>query len=198
MWTEKFAVENYVYGTAPAQPLLDQAHHLTAGQSALVLADGEGRNGVFLAERGLQVTSLDGAPTGVAKAERLAAERGVTLDARIADLRGWDWQEAAFDVVVGVFFQFADPAFRAAIFTGIRRTVKPGGLVLLHGFSTDQMGYASGGPGRLAHLYTTELLAEAFAGWDVLRLESYVADLDEGSGHRGPAALMDLVARKPA
>lgn len=197
MWTEKFAVEDYVYGTAPAQFLLDQAHHLTAGQSALVLADGEGRNGVFLAKRGMAVTSLDGAPTGVAKARRLAVARGVALRALLGDLRDWPWEEAAFDAVVGIFFQFADPDFRSAIFAGIRRTVKPGGLVLLHGFSTGQMGYTSGGPGRLAHLYTPDLLAEAFAGWDILRLETYVATLDEGSGHQGPAALIDLVARKP-
>ncbi len=197
MWTDKFAVEDYVYGTAPAQFLRDQAHHLRPGQTALVLADGEGRNGVFLAERGLQVTSLDGATTGVAKAKRLAAERGVTLDALLADLRDWTWEDAAYDAVVGIFFQFADPDFRAAIFAGIKRTVKPGGLVLLHGFSTEQMGYSSGGPGRLAHLYTAEMLAEAFAGWDVLRLEAYVAELEEGSGHRGPAGLIDLVARKP-
>lgn len=197
MWNQRYDRKDYLFGTEPAQFLVDQREVLKAGQSALVIADGEGRNSVWLAEQGLQVTAMDAAENGLAKARALAEARGVTLTAMLADLRTWNWQEAAFDVVVAVFIQFADPDFRTAIFDGMKRTVKPGGLILLHGFTPAQMQLASGGPRIETHLYTPDMLAEAFGDFDILRLAEYDADLREGPGHDGPAALIDLVARRP-
>ncbi len=197
MWNQRYDRTDYLFGTEPAQFLLDQRQHLTAGQSALVVADGEGRNSVWLAQQGLHVTAMDAAENGLAKARALADSRNVSLTLQLADLRAWDWQEAAFDVVVAVFIQFAEPEFRAAIFEGMKRTVKPGGLILLHGFTPAQMHYTSGGPRIEAHLYTPEMLAGAFDDFEILRLEAYEADLTEGPGHHGAAALIDLVARRP-
>lgn len=197
-WIQRYDRADYWFGTEPAQFLIDQRGYLQSGKSALVIADGEGRNSTFMAQQGMQVTAMDAAENGLAKARALAESRKVTLDYLKADLRTWDWQEAAYDMVVAIFIQFAEPEFRAAIFDGMKRTVKPGGLILLHGFSTDQMQHSSGGPRVLANLYTTALLAEAFADFDILRLEAYEAELKEGPGHNGPAALVDLVARKRA
>jgi len=197
MWNQRYDRADYLFGTEPAQFLVDQRGLLQAGQSALVIADGEGRNSVWLAEQGLQVTAMDAAENGLRKARALAEKHGVELTLQLADLRKWEWGEAAFDVGVAVFIQFADPDFRHVIFEGLKRTVKPGGRILLHGFTPEQMQNTSGGPRIVEHLYTAEMLAEAFEDFEIERLEAYTANLTEGPGHDGPAALIDLVARKP-
>jgi 2-polyprenyl-3-methyl-5-hydroxy-6-metoxy-1,4-benzoquinol methylase len=197
MWNQRYDRKDYLFGTEPAQFLVEQRAHIKPGQSALVIADGEGRNSVWLAQQGLQVTAMDAAENGLNKARALAEQRDVTLTLQQADLREWDWQEAAFDVVVAVFIQFADPDFRRTIFEGMKRTVKPGGMILLHGFTPEQMENTSGGPRVVENLYTPEMLAAAFEGFETLRLEAYEAELSEGPGHDGPAALIDLVARRP-
>jgi SAM-dependent methyltransferase len=198
MWNQRYDREDYLFGTEPAQFLQDQRHHLHRGQSALAIADGEGRNSVFMAQMGLDVTAMDAAENGLAKARALAAGRGVTLDYQLADLRTWAWADAQYDLVVAIFIQFAEPEFRKAIFEGMKRTVKPGGVILLHGYGVEQMHHNSGGPRILENLYTTDLLADAFSDFEILRLEAYEATLDEGPGHSGTAALIDLVARRPA
>lgn len=131
------------------------------------------------------------------KAQRLAAERGVEVDFRYADLAHWQWEPDAYDLVVAIFIQFADPALRAAIFAGMQQTLSPGGLLLLHGFTPAQLTYGTGGPPCAELLYTPELLRNAFAKMEILQLDEYELELQEGSGHAGQAALIDLVARLP-
>ncbi|MBV7410303.1 class I SAM-dependent methyltransferase [Maritimibacter sp. DP1N21-5] len=197
MWNERFATPDYVFGTAPSRFLVEQEDHLPSGASALAIADGEGRNSVFLAERGLHVTAMEAAPNAIAKARKLAAARGVTVDFQEADIFDWDWAPGRFDRVVGVFFQFMGPEARAEVFEGMKRTTAPGGLVLIHGYTPEQIAHGTGGPKDPENLYTEDLLREAFAGWEILRLAAYEAVLDEGSGHAGRSALIDLIARKP-
>ncbi|MEC9199511.1 MAG: class I SAM-dependent methyltransferase [Pseudomonadota bacterium] len=198
MWEDRFATPDYVFGTEPSQFLKSQAHLLQAGQTALAIADGEGRNSVYMADLGLQVTAMDSAANGVAKARKLAQDKGVSVDFRQADLRGWDWSAGQYDVIAAIFFQFAEPAFRAQIFDGIEAALKPGGLLLLHGYEVRQLGFGTGGPKEADQLYTTQMLEERFGHWDVLSLRDYDAVLQEGQGHSGPSALVDLVARRPA
>lgn len=197
MWTKRYDTETYVFGTTPAQFLVDHSAHLTAGQKALVIADGEGRNSTYLAQQGLEVTAMDSAETGLAKARKLATARGVEVDFIDADIENWDWQAEKFDMVVAIFIQFARPTLRHRIFQGIKRTLKPGGMILLHGFTPEQINRRSGGPRLVENLYTTDLLAAEFADFNILRLEAYEADLAEGPGHSGAAALIDLIATKP-
>jgi cyclopropane fatty-acyl-phospholipid synthase-like methyltransferase len=197
MWNQRYDRADYLFGTAPAQFLADQQGTLQAGHKALVIADGEGRNSVYLAQKGLQVTAMDSAETGLAKARALAAQRGVNPSFILADLRDWVWQDDAYDLVVAVFIQFAEPAFRTKIFDGMKRTVKPGGRVMLHGFAQAQMQFSSGGPKVLENLYSEAMLADAFHDFHIERLASYEAPLNEGPGHSGPAALIDLIAQNP-
>lgn len=197
MWNERFATEDYVFGTAPSQFLVRQAHRLALGARALAIADGEGRNSVFLAQAGLEVTAMEAAPNAVAKARKLAAARGVEVDFRTADIFDWDWEAERFDVVVGVFFQFMGADGRAQVFDGMKRATVPGGIVMIHGYTPQQLEYGTGGPKVLENLYTEAVLSDAFAEWDILRLEAYEDDLDEGAGHAGRSALIDLIARKP-
>ena len=195
-WQTRFAAPGYLFGTAPNEFLKRHAHLLRKGEKALAVADGEGRNGVFMAEQGLDVLSVDFAPLAQEKARKLAAERGVTLRVEQVDILNWDWPAEAFDVVAAIFFQFVGPEGRDKIFAGIKKALKPGGLLLLEGYGPKQLEYKTGGPGKLENLYTRELLEKAFADFSSIEVREYDAEIDEGPGHGGPSALIDLVGRK--
>lgn len=196
-WEQRFSATDYVFGTEPNAFLAAQAPRLRGGQSALAVADGEGRNGVWLARQGLDVTSIDFSPSALAKAQALAAQHGVRLRTAQADLDNWEWPEAAFDVVVAIFIQFADAPRRERIFAGIKRALKPGGLLLMQGYRPKQLEYRTGGPPSPENLYTRELLERAFADFAILELKEHDSVIAEGAGHRGLSALIDLVAEKP-
>jgi cyclopropane fatty-acyl-phospholipid synthase-like methyltransferase len=195
-WGERFAGDDYWFGTEPNAFLAAQAHRLKPGMTALAIADGEGRNGVFLARQGLDVTSVDLVPQGVEKAKRLAARYGVSINAVCADLESWDWGPPRFDLVVGIFFQFAEPRFREALFHQMEDVLKPGGLLMIEGYRPEQIAYGTGGPRQVENLYTAAMLRAAFADMDILLLEEYDAEIHEGSRHHGMSALIDVVARK--
>jgi cyclopropane fatty-acyl-phospholipid synthase-like methyltransferase len=195
-WEARFSEPGYLFGTEPNAFLKSKVNLLKPGQTALAVADGDGRNGIFLAEQGLDVLALDLSPTGLKKSQALAKERGVKLRFEQADLETWPWPVAAFDVVVGIFFQFSGPADRANIFAGIKQALKPGGLLLIEGYSSRQINYKSGGPSQSERLYTRALLEEAFAGFSSLAIEEYDSMMSEGSRHVGMAALIDLVGHK--
>lgn len=197
-WNERFSSEDYLFGTTPNAFLSRQRHLLHAGQTALAIADGEGRNGVWLAEQGLDVLSIDFSPVALQKARDLAASRGVNLRTQQADLESWAWEPERFDVVAAIFIQFARPDLRAAIFQGIKRTLTPGGLLLLQGYRPEQLGYGTGGPPHAENMYTAAMLRAAFAGLEILHLEEHDSVISEGRGHHGMSALVDLVARKPS
>jgi SAM-dependent methyltransferase len=195
-WNARFAGEAYYFGKEPNGFLAEQAALLPKHGRALAVADGEGRNGTWLAARGLDVLSIDFSPVALAKARKLAAERGVALKTEEADLATWRWPEAGFDLVVAIFIQFAGPALRERIFAGLKRTLAPGGLLLLQGYRPKQLEYKTGGPPLAENLYTEELLRAAFADLEVVSLRSHDDVIHEGTGHDGMSALIDLVARK--
>jgi len=153
-WNTRYDTDEYLFGTAPNAFLASQAARLTPGQHALAIADGEGRNGVWLAQQGLRVHAIDFSPAALAKAARLAADHGVTLEFERADVLDWLWPEAAYDIVVAIFIQFAPPPERERIIEGIRRALKPGGTLILQGYTPKQVEYGTGGPSNPANLYT--------------------------------------------
>lgn len=195
-WNERFSAPGYLFGTAPNRFLATQKDRLVRGQRALAIADGEGRNGVWLAQQGLAVTSIDFSPVALAKARALAKQAGVEIETIEADIGAWPWPEAAYDVVVGIFFQFAPPPVRAKVFEGMQRALKPGGLLILEGYRPKQLEYGTGGPPQAENMYTRALLETTFARMDILHLAEYDAEVAEGAGHKGMSALIDLVARK--
>lgn len=197
LWNNRFAGETYVFGEEPNAFLARQRARLPRSGRALAVADGEGRNGVWLAQQGLSVHSIDGSSVAQEKAGRLAATRGVALELELADLSDWSWPEATYDVVAAIFIQFAGPELRAAMFDGMKRCLKPGGLLLIEGYRPEQIAYGTGGPRVVENLYTEVMLAEAFAEFEILELAAYDAEIQEGPGHSGMSALVDLVARKP-
>jgi len=197
IWNERYAGEHYHFGTEPNAFLVSQRHLLKSGMNCLAVADGEGRNGVWVAEQGLDVLSVDSSPVALEKAKRLAAERGAKLNFELADLLDWEWPESRYDVVAAIFIQFVGPELRSQMFEGLKRSLKPGGLLLLQGYTPRQLEYRTGGPSQVENLYTEAMLREAFADMEILHLAEHDSVLNEGSGHCGTSALIDLVARKP-
>ena len=197
-WDKRFSGTDYHFGREPNVFLASQAHRLKPGMSALCIADGEGRNSVWLARQGLRVSAFDISPVGVNKAQTLAADAGVSIDSRVGDIETWDWDAAQYDVVAAIFFQFAAPALRARIFAGIQRALKPGGLLLLQGYGLGQLEYKTGGPGEVENLYTTDLIRESFAALKIVHLAEHDDELSEGVRHQGMSALVDFVGHKPA
>ena len=194
-WDAKYADDAFFYGTAANAWLTRQAQRLRPGMRALSVADGEGRNGVWLAEQGLLVTAVDASAKGIAKAGALAAERGVTVAHVHADLRQWDWPVAAFDLAVAIFAHFA-PGDREAIHQKMLEAVVPGGLVLLEAYSPYQHLHRTGGPPDLDMLYTAWRLQQDFSGAEFLELAEVTTELSEGRGHNGTSAVVRLVARR--
>jgi SAM-dependent methyltransferase len=196
LWESRFAMPDYVYGTEPNEFLVAQAHLLPASGAVLSVADGEGRNGVWLAGRGLDVLAIDWSPAALAKAQALAAQRGVALRTEQADIVHWQWPVAQFDVVAAIFIQFLTPGERHHVFARMRDALKPGGLLLIEGYRPEQLEYKTGGPSQVENLYTRALLEAEFGGLSDLQITEHNSVRSEGTGHVGMSALIDLVARK--
>lgn len=193
-WDQNFSVAGFKYGTAPNAFLVEQAHRLKPGCDVLVPGDGEGRNGVWLAQQGHRVTAMDGSAVGLEKAQALAAERGVALQTVLGDLTDWAPAPASVDAVVLTFVHLPI-AIRAAAHRRLAAGLRPGGLLILESFHPQQLQHRSGGPKDAAMLYTPELLSEDFAGLEELLSWQGEVTLDEGPGHQGLAHVTRLVAR---
>lgn len=198
-WDERYAGADYAYGERPNDFLASLASRFLKGERALVPGDGEGRNGVFLAERGLDVTTLDLSPAGVAKAQALTAARGVALDARVADVLTWDWPLAAYDWIALLFLHLPE-AGRRSLHASAVAALKPGGRVVLEAFTPAQLDRqregARGGPREVGLLYPPEDVRADFAALDIELLEEAEEQMDSGALHVGRGALVRLVARK--
>jgi SAM-dependent methyltransferase len=195
-WETRFATLGYLFGTEPNTFLKSQAHLLKRGWKALSVADGEGRNGVWLAEQGLDVQAFDFSPKAVAKARELARQRGVKLKTEVADIFTWKWPTAEFDVIAAIFFQFVGADARDGVFAGIKKALKPGGLLLMEGYQPRQLEYGTGGPPHVANLWTRDLLERAFSDFSSIQITEEDRELAEGSHHVGMSALIDFVGRK--
>jgi cyclopropane fatty-acyl-phospholipid synthase-like methyltransferase len=202
-WSARYraAGADYLFGIEPNRFLARRAGQFAAGHSALSIADGEGRNSVWLAEQGLEVSAVEISAVAVAKAHKLAAARGVAVQFELADMLAPDWPPAAmrnrFDWVVGIFIQFVGAEDRARQFAAMKNATRPGGCVVLQGYTLRQLEFRTGGPSELENLYTPEILRAGFADWSIEELVDYEDEITEGAGHRGRSALIGMVARKP-
>lgn len=196
IWDGRYATDEYIFGTEPNCWIHQQAAVLPQSGRVLCVADGEGRNSVWLAGHGLEVDAFDVSGTGVAKARRLAADKNVQVNYSVADCDSFYWQAQAYDAVVAIFIQFADPVMRGRLFNNILAYLKPGGVLFLQGYTPKQLEYRNGGPSELSYLYTPELLRTSFASLQIIALNSYDKIMQEGSRHQGMSALISMVARK--
>jgi SAM-dependent methyltransferase len=196
-WEARFATPDYAFGKEPNYFLKSCLKLLPRRGRALAVADGEGRNGVWLAEQGLDVGSLDFSPAAQNKARALAAERGVKVTFVEADVHVWDYPQAAFDVVVEIFAQFSPPAERTIKWRGMRRALKRGGLLIIQGYTPKQLQHGTGGPKRLENLYTRAMLEQEFGDFLDLEIVEEEREMREGVAHAGMSAVIGLTAIKP-
>ncbi|BDW11639.1 SAM-dependent methyltransferase [Polynucleobacter sp. SHI8] len=194
-WNERFSTEGYLFGREVNHYLAAQKDRLHAGK-ALAIADGEGRNSIWLAQQGIEVEAFDFSPVALEKAKQLAQANNVSVHFQCSDWQSFAWPPNAYDYVVGIFFQFADPQERAEIFAKMDQSLRPGGLLIIQGYGEKQLDYNTGGPGVLENLYTEDLLKSAFAGYKILDSRTYEQAIEEGDGHAGMSALVGLVAQK--
>jgi cyclopropane fatty-acyl-phospholipid synthase-like methyltransferase len=194
-WESRYAEPQFAYGTEPNVFLVEQAHRLPPKSRVLVVGDGEGRNGVWLAEQGMDVTSVDYSQQGIQKTQQLATRRGVKVTTLCQDLIQWRWPLAAFDAVVSIYLHFG-PAVRVDMHRAMFGALKPGGLILLEAFNPLQMNHPSGGPRDPLMLYAAKDLRLDFSAAKILLLEERVTELKEGLYHVGSGAVVRLVAQK--
>jgi len=196
-WDQRYLADGYLFGREPNAFVKSQVELFKPGLEVLSIADGEGRNGVFVARQGARVTSVDFSVPALEKARLLADEFGVDLTIEQRDIYAWCGEDAAYDIVLAIFIQFASPDKRTLLFNNIKRMVKPGGLVVMQGYRPEQLAYKTGGPPQAENMYTVELLQTAFADFDIQHLDAHDSIVEEGSGHAGLSALIDMVARRP-
>ena len=199
-WDQRYAEPGFAFGEAPNAFLAAQKPRFRQGMRALVPGDGEGRNGVWLAELGLNVTTVDASKIGVHKANLLSAERGVTIDAHCADLSVWKWPEAEFDVVAAIYLHFPK-ADRARMHGRMLAALKPGGILILEGYSPRQLLHRAngsvGGPPDPAMLFEPNDLRSDFAAAEIMVLVELEAILAEGKRHTGRSSVVRLIAKLP-
>jgi len=197
-WNERFDKDEFIFGKEPNEYLVEKTQqYLKPNDKVLCIADGEGRNGVWLAKQGMRVVGFDASNIALAKANQFAKENQVEVEYSFSDTDSFAWHQNAYDAVIGIFIQFADPAMRERIFKQTYQALKPGGVFILQGYTPKQLEYKTGGPSLIEHLYTEELITDLAKDLHILELCSYERELSEGPRHTGMSALLGLVAQKP-
>ena len=197
-WNKRFDTPDYIFGRAPNEYLQTQAkQYLKKGDAVLCVADGEGRNSVWLAKQGMQVDAFDLSEVALKKANALATEQAAHVQFTLASSDTWDWLPNQYDAVVGIFIQFADPVMRTRLFAQMASTLRPGGVLIVQGYTPKQLEYKTGGPSILEHLYTEDMIRALIGDLEPIDLRLYEKELSEGPKHTGMSALLGLVARKP-
>ena len=196
-WDGRYAVPDYIFGKCPSIFLESCQAILPRSGKALAIADGEGRNGVWLALKGLDVLSLEFSPAAQGKARQLASELSVDLAFELADVHGWSYPPDEYDVVIDIFTQFSNPSERQIKWAGVRRTLKSGGLFILQGYTLKQLDYGTGGPKDPAQLFTRELVENAFSDFKDIKIVEQEVVLEEGSAHHGMSAFLGMTGYAP-
>ena len=194
-WDERYSGDDYAYGTEPNRWLVEQVERIAPGGRVLSLGEGEGRNAVWLAERGFSVDAVDGSPVGLEKARSLAMLRGVRIHTVVEDLSRYRPATSSYDALLLAFVHLL-PALRRVVHSTGAAALKPGGVVILEAFTPRQLAFSSGGPKDPAALYEPDAIRSDFPGvrWDIL--EEVETELDEGAHHRGRAAVLRGFGRR--
>lgn len=195
-WEQRYSSPDYLFGKGPNYFLTSCRDILPAEGRVLAVADGEARNGVWLAELGLDVVSLDFAPTAQNKAAALAIEHGVKIEIIEADVHSWNYPADAFDVVVEIFTQFSSATQRAQKWAGMKKALKPGGLMIIQGYTPKQLEFGTGGPKQLENLYTRSMLQGNFSEFSDIKIVEEELEMHEGAAHGGISAVINFTARK--
>ena len=196
LWDKKFSREGYFYGFEPNAFIASKTELLVPKGEVLCLGEGEGRNAVFLASKGFDVTALDASPIGMSKALMMATNKGVSFQVELLDLEQWK-PTKCYDAVVTSYLHLEDP-LRTQAFQQAIQTLKTDGYFIGEFFSLNQIPRESGGPKKPDLLYTLESLASIFSTKDceILHLQEEDVPLDEGKGHQGDALVIRVIVKK--
>jgi SAM-dependent methyltransferase len=195
MWDERYGEEDFAYGTEPNDFLVEVADHIPAGR-VLCLAEGEGRNAVFLAARGHEVLAVDQSAVGLEKARSLAAQRGVTIETRASDLAELEFEPSRYVGIVSIWAHMP-PDVRKVVHKKCVEALMPGGVMALEAYTPVQVGRGTGGPPNPAFCMSAGGLREELAGLDFEILVERERHVAEGKYHNGSSAVVQMVARKP-
>lgn len=195
-WNSRFQAENYVYGKEPNVFLSEMQKKLNLSGDVLTIAEGEGRNAVFLAEQGMNVTAWDYAESGLAKTKKLAEERSVDVQTKLVDLNEAVWEKNKWDELVCIFGHFPKE-LRQKTLRGVKEAVKPVGFFITEVYSRYQIPYKSGGPKELDFLYTPEEFLQTFADWRIVHFFMGEVVRHEGELHNGLAHVIQFAGQKP-
>lgn len=196
MWDERYQADGFVYGKDPNDFLVSAVEQIPAGGKVLSLGEGEGRNAVFLAKRNFAVTAIDLSDVGLQKARKLAQEERVTVETIVADLSTFMLPERSCDVIVSIFCHLP-PEIRKRVHANIVDALNPGGMLVLEGFSEDQLAFNSGGPRSLEVLLNLEMLQVELQGLEFMIARQVERDLYEGPLHNGRCSVVQVLAKKP-
>lgn len=193
MWNERYAGEEFAYGTEPNSFLVENAGLLTG--PVLSLAEGEGRNAVFLASLGLDVLGVDGSEVGLAKAQKLAASRGLAIKTEVADLATYDPPENHYGSVISISAHLSSKS-RNRLYRLVERSLKPGGVILLEAYTKSQISRNTGGPKDPDMLMDLAELEKQFPNCDPILSREIEREVIEGKFHTGLASVVQFIARK--
>lgn len=204
MWDSRYSEEGFAYGTEPnafLQETIESGKLLEQLQGdkkrkCLMLAEGEGRNGVYLAQRDFDVTGVDSSAVGLQKAQELARERSVSIETIVADLATYELGKEKYDLIVGIFCHLPPP-IRERVLESIPKALKPGGYVLFECYTPAQLEFKTGGPPEAELMYSAEIFEQAFGqSLTIVRNEELVREVVEGKYHTGQAAVVQFIAKK--
>lgn len=193
-WNEKFSGEGWTYGTEPNDFLREVAPSLEG--PVLCIGEGEGRNAVFLAQRGLEVTAMDASPVGMEKAKKLAAQRGVPLETQVGDLADFDFGENRWGAIVSIWCHTPIP-LREKVHRAVVKALAPGGRFVLEAYTPRQLAFGTGGPKSADMLCEPDAVRAELAGLTFERLDEQEREVHEGKLHDGRSAVVQVVAVKP-
>ena len=195
MWDSRYASEAYIFGVEPNEFLRQHAEQIPAGGRVLSIGEGEGRNAVFLASLGFQVTAIDSSGVGLAKARALAERRGLTINAQVTDVAELDFGEGVWDGVVSIFCHLPS-ALRRQVHAHVSRALKPRGVFLLQAYTMEQLTHRTGGPSDPDMLYGEDILRGDLKDLSFEILQELTTELHEGTAHDGRSAVVQMVARR--
>lgn len=194
MWDERYSADEYAYGKEPNRFLAENFAAIPKG-TVLSLAEGEGRNAVFLAKQGYSVTAVDASAVGLRKAEKLAEENGVEINLVHADLAEFKIDDSFWDGIVSIFCPLPS-AQRRSMHKKVVAGLKPGGVFLVEAYTPDQLRYGTGGGNSLDTMTSKESLVHDLEGLKFIRLAELERSVVEGSYHTGLGAVVQAIAQK--
>jgi SAM-dependent methyltransferase len=197
MWNQRYSEPGFAYGTEPNDFLaLNAERHLPPNGEILSLAEGEGRNAVFLARLGFRVTGVDNSAVGLDKARKLAEQHGVDIRTIVADLEDFDLGVARWDGIISIWCH-TPSTLRERLHRSVVAALKPGGVLLLESYTPKQLEHKTGGPPTADLMMTLAVVRKELAGLELLYAEEKLREVHEGKYHDGLSAVLQVVARKP-